>query len=146
MGGMWECSLNTELQFSFTFLLSTASAKSLLSEHLTLLHFLAWGVPGCATRKHFTSTSLPGQSSAENFVLRFDLPLPLPQLLPCPGGCTGPGSGPLVTCLGHPSDPPGPLTQRREGGLVGSMFACSPVTSSLSPDTCCFCGFVCGSG
>lgn len=40
MGGMGECSLDTELQFSFTFLLSIASAKSLLSEHLTLLYFL----------------------------------------------------------------------------------------------------------
>lgn len=32
--------MDTELQFSFTFLLSIASAKSLLSEHLTLLYFL----------------------------------------------------------------------------------------------------------
>lgn len=144
MGGMWECSLNTELQFSFTFLLSIVSAKSLLSKHLTLLHFLARGVPGCATRKHFTSTSLPGQSSVENFVLRFDLPLP--RLLPCPGGCTGPGSGPPVTCLGHPSGPPGPLTQRLGWG-AGRQYVCLlTVTSSLSPDTCCFCGFVCGSG
>lgn len=124
MGGMWECLWILSFSFWFTFLLSTASAKSLLSEHLTLLHFLA-GESQVVLLEN-TSLPLPYLGSPLLKISCWDsIPSPSPTVTAVPGRVHRPWFWPLVTCLGHPFDPPGPLTQRREGGLVGSMFACS---------------------
>lgn len=68
------------------------------------------------------SVSSPGQSSGKNFVLRSDLPLPLPSLPPCSPslGTQAPPWSSSHPCPIHPSAP-----EAGKGVLVGREPACS---------------------